>query len=729
MKSAIDLPKGIRDDEKVSKKKTVVSDMKEDLLFLQRLQDSYASWTGLAIIIYSLEGEFLTEISWGNRQTEELYRKYITKENLESFIQPLHSINKTILLDTELGNKVIISPVLLNKRATYFIISGYIIDEKTNEMIDNYFAMNSYLSKEVVEFEALSESEVFNKVEHIKNMTEVIASYVARREEYNNTQKFSSLVSEQITSINNKTATVESILQTAIFLNDVDFIALAFHSTGDLYRVKTSVGEYSEALRDYTFSVGEGLLGYSIATKQPQFYENIENDARLWLFTKLNMDVKSLFCFPLVGDNQVIGLLFGGSTEREIDEISIYDKLSTCASLMMNHLNTLDLVDKIKNQSMEIATFEEIIKVLMTVKDLEKVLLILIDISMNFTRETFTSIVYRSDVTENNAKLLSKGILEEVVYNHLQEAAQKLFSSTLVVKKWRNPLMNETPCGIRIMEFPLVFDDYVYGSLSVGIRSKTEMDKYITVISNLAIAGGIAIHFLKTQDRFRGNLNMMELPRKLLQVYEPEKYKLAEDIKETALEFALEVGISDSIMIERLSFFSVIDPILVEGIIDDQELISLLGKIGEVLDGKSDGNLLAEFIAIIQTYHSDNSSIKSIATLKIENENMRKRFILFVNQREINVREIVLEGSLNRRQSVATEIQEETFLSLNLSTREKEVLNHVIQGCSNKEIAQLLYISEHTVKNHMTHILSKLDVSDRSQAIAKIYQMGYSPVK
>lgn len=367
----------------------------------------------------------------GNQRTKELYKKYITKENLKIFIQPLHSINQTTLLDTELGSKVIISPVFLKKREKYFIISGYIIDEMTNEMIDSYFKMNTYLSKEVVEFEVLLENEISNKVEHIKNMTEVIASYVAQREEYNNSQQFLSLVSEQLTSINNGTSTVESILHTASTFNDVDFIALALHSTGDLYEVGTNIGEYSDILIGYTFSIGEGLLGYSIATRQPQFYVNIENDARLWLFTKLNMKVKSLFCFPLLQGNQVIGLLFGGSAEQEIDEISIFDKLSTSASLMMNHLNTQGLIDKIKNQSMEIATFEEIIKVLMTVKDLEKVLLILIDISLNFTRGTFTSIVYRSDLTEKKAKLLSKGALDEVVYNYLHEAAQKFLRKLL----------------------------------------------------------------------------------------------------------------------------------------------------------------------------------------------------------------------------------------------------------------------------------------------------------
>ena len=51
-----------------------------------------------------------------------------------------------------------------------------------------------------------------------------------------------------------------------------------------------------------------------------------------------------------------------------------------------------------------------------------------------------------------------------------------------------------------------------------------------------------------------------------------------------------------------------------------------------------------------------------------------------------------------------------------LSPREKEVLNLIAVGSNNKEIAIKLYISEKTVKNHVTSILSKLELRDRTQA-------------
>ncbi|MGB8699962.1 MAG: response regulator transcription factor [Thermosynechococcaceae cyanobacterium] len=51
-----------------------------------------------------------------------------------------------------------------------------------------------------------------------------------------------------------------------------------------------------------------------------------------------------------------------------------------------------------------------------------------------------------------------------------------------------------------------------------------------------------------------------------------------------------------------------------------------------------------------------------------------------------------------------------------LTPREQEILNLIAQGSSNREIAQNLFISEKTVKNHITSILSRLDLRDRTQA-------------
>ncbi|MBY0010597.1 helix-turn-helix transcriptional regulator [Paenibacillus typhae] len=57
-----------------------------------------------------------------------------------------------------------------------------------------------------------------------------------------------------------------------------------------------------------------------------------------------------------------------------------------------------------------------------------------------------------------------------------------------------------------------------------------------------------------------------------------------------------------------------------------------------------------------------------------------------------------------------------------ISPREEEVLELIVHGKTNKEIAGALFISEHTVKNHLSRIFHKMQVTDRSQIIALIYK-------
>jgi DNA-binding NarL/FixJ family response regulator len=59
-----------------------------------------------------------------------------------------------------------------------------------------------------------------------------------------------------------------------------------------------------------------------------------------------------------------------------------------------------------------------------------------------------------------------------------------------------------------------------------------------------------------------------------------------------------------------------------------------------------------------------------------------------------------------------------------LSDREREILSLITNGASNREIANTLFLAEGTVKNHVTNILGKLGVRDRTQAALKAKEMG-----
>ncbi|WP_172683369.1 response regulator transcription factor, partial [Verrucomicrobium spinosum] len=63
-------------------------------------------------------------------------------------------------------------------------------------------------------------------------------------------------------------------------------------------------------------------------------------------------------------------------------------------------------------------------------------------------------------------------------------------------------------------------------------------------------------------------------------------------------------------------------------------------------------------------------------------------------------------------------------IRLTVTPREREVLELIASGQSNKRIAAAIGITEDTVKRHVTHILEKLGVNDRAQATAEAIRRG-----
>lgn len=97
----------------------------------------------------------------------------------------------------------------------------------------------------------------------------------------------------------------------------------------------------------------------------------------------------------------------------------------------------------------------------------------------------------------------------------------------------------------------------------------------------------------------------------------------------------------------------------------------------------------------------------------------------YVDEKTMNYDELMqwVEQKIGRFAGPLVGDSDEMFVPL--SPREMEILEHVTRGLSNKEIAYKLGISHQTVKNHMTAILRKLRVDDRTQAAVYALRHGW----
>lgn len=85
---------------------------------------------------------------------------------------------------------------------------------------------------------------------------------------------------------------------------------------------------------------------------------------------------------------------------------------------------------------------------------------------------------------------------------------------------------------------------------------------------------------------------------------------------------------------------------------------------------------------------------------------------------------IINKKTLRKKAIPDISINTEKIAELGISKREYEVLLQISKGQSNKEIADELFVSESTVKTHVSNLLLKLDAKRRTQAIQKAKNMG-----
>lgn len=64
-----------------------------------------------------------------------------------------------------------------------------------------------------------------------------------------------------------------------------------------------------------------------------------------------------------------------------------------------------------------------------------------------------------------------------------------------------------------------------------------------------------------------------------------------------------------------------------------------------------------------------------------------------------------------------------------LTPREKEIFDQLIEGKNSKEIAEYFFISDKTVRNHISNVMQKLEVKTRYQAIIELLKMGELEIK
>ncbi|TKC13875.1 helix-turn-helix transcriptional regulator [Robertmurraya kyonggiensis] len=369
--------------------------------------------------------------------------------------------------------------------------------------------------------------------------------------------------------------------------------------------------------------------------------------------------------------------------------------------------------DSFQNHLLQLSAFNEIFSAMTNVQNMKRVLYILIDMGMNLLSGTFACVLYKDVQEECKLSILSRGMKNDFLAYYGRDLGKRYFAAENV--NMTKGVFHQLDNGSLVYEMPITFRSQVFGVLSIGVRNEEEVTPYIPFLSSMGIVGGISISLLEKEQAPQSDEKIIHVFTKLLEKQQPAKYELSQQAIDLVSGFGQHIGLTSQQIhtIKNaivLSFYE--EEIWQDSIVE-----------------KETQELMAQFY---HTNEVEHVSLKVLFILlhhigvkldpRIKDDPLLHKF------EEWESRNYMVEMVIPLEEQVAAGLEEEEIKKkLNLSNREMEVLAQVLNGLNNREIAQSLFISDHTVKNHMTNILQKLGVTDRAQAIAKVYQMGYSP--
>jgi DNA-binding CsgD family transcriptional regulator len=522
----------------------------------------------------------------------------------------------------------------------------------------------------------------------------------------------------------------------------IDFLGYAEKEDGIGFRVSELVHNKESTLLGAHFSMGEGFLGQVATTRQLGYWENIARDPRVSFFMVNKIHPQTLFCYPIVTNRTLVGLLFGGSeTESDIAE-GLLHLGQAVASLMGIQQTFQSLRSDRDTYYLRMSMLMEISKTLNVVKDIKRVVFILVDLSLNLVQGSFSCVILKQAADKMN--IVSRGMPRSQAEKYMKDISVR-YAYTATNR------LNEHAFdgaglysfdGIQVMEFPLMYADTFYGVLSMAISASDDFMEYKEFMQSITVVASSAI------DRIQGEQSdsiweTIEAIHRSVQQWNPSAYVVSQAAREIMAEYnqVSELPLIQGKLLEMVCLLYVFDPDLLGEILKDtienRAFIQLAREVHQIrvqIDaepGKNCSHSASSFsensqlitLALFYAEHLENPLVNSPVIIRSD---LRESFAVFVAKRQVIDMEMTLyERAAEPRTDHNDLKQAIKELSL-LSAREQEVIALVAEGRSNREIAEKLIISEHTVKNHMTSIFNKMGVSDRSHLIAMVYQLGYS---
>jgi DNA-binding CsgD family transcriptional regulator/transcriptional regulator with GAF, ATPase, and Fis domain len=558
-----------------------------------------------------------------------------------------------------------------------------------------------------------------------------------------NENKASIYNEESLTNVLSKLSEIEGF----------DVVGLAFLD-GDTYKIPHCWGKDSPLLLNQEFDIGEGVLGYIVSSKQSKFWSDLQEDPRSYYFEQRGVSLKSLIGIPIHLSSHT-GVLFIGSKQEYYPEEDVIKAGELIAGNIANQYELHHFKNELKTIQMQLYSMSEVSKVMSESTNIQEIFYILLDMSIYFMKGSFSCVIWFDSEKGGKAQVFSRGITQ-LQANDLGKSiikewwADNQIESTIGLKNGETTTRNRN--GLEVLECPLYYKQACYGVMVVNVQDSQTRSEHVAFLNSICTMAGMALHHVQYDKQFSSHflINLLEEAAQSMHSHSTNTKEVSEFLHSFSIDLMWNEEMCDSLSTAaRLSNYKsefisnfISEPIgaiveeftkwtsIAEQGLDNHkefyydesspyklygELLGLSISWFRLPENKREKMTQHEAIHFFQNLSSNNDLTKKLVTYIY-----KSRYVTLEIDNAVNHKPDHTGKMLRSNDQLHEYIQNHP----SLSKREREVLYLIISGKNNKEIGQELFISEHTVKNHVTNIYQKLGVTDRVQAIAYLYSKG-----
>ncbi|KIH70632.1 helix-turn-helix transcriptional regulator [Salinicoccus roseus] len=682
---------------------------------LEKVQQTFAAQYGLTFFLTDRNGTMLTSVEGGSNLCSMMLAEG-TLEEMRNILRYDGRINRPFMYEISSGIHIMAAPVMNGADISHYLWAGVLVEEEA-------------------EFDAPADDHETVPVLHENNrrewleLADRIAEMTGLCLQESPAAPLADLSLDRFRKSvqQHEAATAELFSQVTEDGGEIEFMGIAEQTGEDTYTVTRIIGRAAEKLKGKQFIIGEGFLGRAALTEEPAYWEDIGRDRRSRIFSSLEQRPQLLFTDTAQMHDGGIAVLFGGSFAKKRASASTRTLMQMTSILTESSLMVEGLREENAQQLSRLTSLVEICRLMSSTPDPRRMILILLDISINLVEGPFSLILIK-DSKNGKGKLITRGKYDGEVSQYIRSMMEQTRQlSQLPEDTDGEPYLLTLPNGQRAIECPLSYGDELQGILSVGIEdaSKLDLQEHIAFLQTLSIIGGVSLQLagqretcIEEEKTEALHLAVQEMDEA---VYERSK-EAAElaAVTTTRLEFP-EASARAVVRACQLSHYSVefIRRIFPEG--DTAAVMETGNAILQHHDiPHTDSMSVAGYIYALCTSYTKNERLEDAEALPQMDGEALDAFCSLVRTAHVSEVEFSLESGTETED--VQDIAEAVKHMDHLSPREQEVLALLAQGRNNQDIAEILYISAHTVKNHITKIFHKLDVSDRAGAISKVYR-------